>query len=388
MPPLIVRTTASNGFGGHHIAYTDNVNSLLVNPAAMVRVRQGNFFTLELALFSPEFTADAFETMSTMVGGTEDAGLDINAIFDLLEALSKNNMGLGLEIRDIPHLSFAYVANGLGLGLWTNTFMNINIMPVTAFMEINVYADMIFPIGFAFTILDIGSSKHTFDAGLTIKPFARFMMHGSIGMFNIAMDMDAFIDSVNRPVIAGGGLDAGLLYRWDKGLSIGFTFNDIFSYGHVMTDFSGNDGPPSYYVPFNMNLGLAFDFRLDRFWSGAPAFFRNTGIVAAFDWRNIENIFNQEDPLSKNAVLDLGFGVQLYFMDIFYFRIGVSEMLPAAGIGLHFGIFEIDFAYYGREFGYEPGQLSAAVMEFSIAIRPETKKGNWPWARRPLFSIR
>ncbi|MCL2319307.1 MAG: hypothetical protein FWC45_04425, partial [Treponema sp.] len=37
MPPVTMPTAASNGFGGHHVAYTDNVFSLLVNPAAMIQ---------------------------------------------------------------------------------------------------------------------------------------------------------------------------------------------------------------------------------------------------------------------------------------------------------------------------------------------------------------
>jgi len=61
-------------------------------------------------------------------------------------------------------------------------------------------------------------------------------------------------------------------------------------------------------------------------------------------------------------------------------------MLPAAGIGLRLGILELDVAYYGREYGYEPGHFSAALLELSIAIRPGSEPKKWPWVRPPMFS--
>ena len=59
MRPLAIPTAASNGFGGTHVAYTDNVFALLVNPAAMIRVRQRSFFTLAPSIMNPEFTASS-----------------------------------------------------------------------------------------------------------------------------------------------------------------------------------------------------------------------------------------------------------------------------------------------------------------------------------------
>ncbi|MCL2602813.1 MAG: hypothetical protein FWD91_08385, partial [Treponema sp.] len=54
MVPLAVPSAASNGFGGHNTAFTDNVFSLLVNPAALVRTQQASVFVLAPSLYNPE----------------------------------------------------------------------------------------------------------------------------------------------------------------------------------------------------------------------------------------------------------------------------------------------------------------------------------------------
>jgi len=69
-------------------------------------------------------------------------------------------------------------------------------------------------------------------------------------------------------------------------------------------------------------------------------------------------------------------------------RIGLNEMLPSFGFGVNLGPVEIDFAYYGKEFGSEPGQFSNAMIGFSVSVRPGAKKRNWPWARRAIFGGR
>ena len=379
MPPLTVRTAASNGFGGHHVAYTDNIYSLLVNPAAMIDIHQWSVFSIALSLLSPQQSFGMLDSVAGFADG------DDNAIPSLLRSLNDGKMVLGFEIHEFPLLSFAWVNDGFGVGIMTNTLFDFNIIGFN--MEVNVFMDVILPVGFAFTVLDINSGQHTLDAGFTAKAFTRFMINDRTDIISMADDMDVILDGMNMPVIVGGGFDFGLLYRWDKGFSAGLTFDDLISHGKVMSNLSESyTGPLFYYVPLSINLGVAYDFRIGRFFPNAPSFLQKSGIVAAADWRNIINMFNQDDPLNRNSSLDFGFGVQLYIWDTFYFRIGLNEMLPAAGIGLRLGILELDVAYYGREYGYEPGHFSAALLELSIAIRPGSEPKKWPWVRPPMFS--
>jgi hypothetical protein len=365
MPGLTMPTAATSGFGGHHVAYTDNVFSLLVNPAAMVRTNQNSIFSISASLFSPQTTLKLKDPVMKMIGG------DMGALGDMTKALSDQNgkIVLGLSLNELP-LSIAWVANGFGFGLWNRTFVNITIDGTR--VKADIYEDVMLPIGLAFKVFDFGNM--TLDMGVTIKAFARARAFANEEITGLAGSTDDFMDKLSVPVIVGGGLDAGLMYRWG-GLSAGLAFNDIFSLGYVVHNLVGTDNN-KYYVPFTINLGVAYELKLLNFMR----------LTVAADWHNMLNIFNQKNYLnSRNFWLDFGLGAQLTLFNFLNVRVGMNEMLPAAGIGVNLGPVKIDLAYYGREFGYEPGQYSTAVLELSISIRPESKKRDWAWARRPIF---
>ena len=378
MPRLEVSTARANGMGGGHVAYTDNVFALLVNPAALMRVRQRSFFAISPTLLSPESTVSLINPFLNMMS-------DMGAIGDAADIIQKKNgkIPLGADIREFP-LSIAWAADGFGFGLWNRTFMNPNING--EWLDINVYADVMLPVGFGFRILD--AESHSVDAGLTIKPFIRVMGHAK-EKITALMDeerAEEFFNGITFPVIAGAGLDLGFLYRWDMGLSAGLTFNDILTRGSVVYNIQGKDDN-SYYVPFAMNMGVAYDFKLGQFWISAPGFLSKLGFTFMFDWHNVFNVFQQDDYAKRNALLDLSAGIQISMFDMFMLRAGMNEMLPAFGIGFDLGPFQLDAAYYGKELGKEPGQLSAAALDLTIAIRPGAQKRNWPWARRSLVGL-
>jgi hypothetical protein len=384
MPQVIMPTAASNGFGGHHVAYTDNVFSLLVNPAAMIQVQQRSFFTLAPTIFNPQSTFKLFSGLSSMVSDGNFS--DMGGILDTLSD-QKGKLALGMELREFP-FSIAWVANGFGFGLWNRTFINLNIKQT--YVEAYVLEDVMLPVGFAFKVFEVGA--HNIDGGITLKPFARAMANTELSILSISNSDDDLLDDINAPLIVGGTFDLGFLYRWNVGLSAGLTFDDIFSYGKEVMDFNSDNnnssGDNTYYIPFTMNMGVAYDFKVGTFWEGAPKFLADTGFTLAADWRNVFNIFNQDDYLDHyNYLLDFGVGLKVCLFDILNVRVGMNEMLPAVGVGLDLGPIEIDLAYYGKEFGFEPGQLSTAVLEFSFSVRPEAKKRYWPWTNQSIVGI-
>jgi hypothetical protein len=378
MPQFAIPTARNNGMGGSHIAYTDNVYGLLVNPAAIMRVEERSFFSLSPTLFNPQSTFGLIAPVTSAVSG------DMGALGDAADILSKRNgkIPLGIDIREFP-LSIAWVADGFGFGVWDRVFVNPNIIGTN--MEINIYADVILPVGFAFKILDTDS--HDVDAGVTVKPFVRFIGYEKVSILKLMDDSDDTLDKMSVPVLMGAGFDLGFLYRWDIGLSAGLTFKDIVTRGAVIADILGNDADGSYYTPFTMNLGLAYDFKIGRFWTTAPNILANLGITAAVDWRDMINAFQQKDYQNRNAGLDFGVGLQFSLYDMFMLRFGMNKLLPAFGLGFDYGFFEIDIAYYGKEFGLEPGQLSAVVVDLTVSIRPGAKKRDWVWTRRSLVGL-
>jgi hypothetical protein len=375
MPRFEIPTARSNGFGGSHIAYTDDVFALLVNPAAIMRVRQRSFFTLSPSLASPQKT---LEVASKLSGGDMGASLG-----DLNNPNNPGKIPFGFGLSELP-LSFAYVADGFGFGLWDRIHIDVDLVGTTA--EAVVLADVVLPIGFAFKILD--TDAHDIDAGVTLKIFGRGYGEKMVTVAEVVGDLAAIADDLGMPVIMGAGFDLGFLYRWDIGLSAGITFDDIVTRGGEIARIGSGESKNGYYVPFSLNLGVAYDFRIGRFWRTAPGFIANTGITAAFDWHDFNLLFETKNPYFKrNPVLGIGAGLQFSLADLFKVRIGMNEMLPSFGFGFDLGAFEIDIAYFGRELGLEPGQLPVAMLNLTFSIRPGAKEKSWPWARTSLVEV-
>jgi hypothetical protein len=391
MPRLAVPTAQNGGMGGTHVAYTDNVFALLVNPAAMMRVEQRSFLALSPSLFNPESLFGFVDALGNTVSDIQSIATasDMEAMGKASDVISRLNgkVSMGFDLREFP-LSIAWVADGFGFGLWDRVFVNANI--IGTHLSFDMYSDVMLPVGFAFKVLDVDS--HSLDAGITLKPFARVRVYNKLNFLselgNLANGNGGsnIMDRMTAPLIVGVGFDLGLLYRWDIGFSAGLTFDDIVTRGAVAANYFGHDAN-SYYVPFSMNAGLAYDFRISRFWEEAPGFLAKSGLSVAIDWRDLTNLFQQNDYSKRNAVLDLGMGMELSVADIVKLRIGLNEMLPAVGLGFDFGPLEIDTAYYGKELGLEPGQLSIAALDLTIAFRPGAKKRDWPWTRGSLIGL-
>ena len=378
MPRLAIPTSENNGMGGTHVAYTDNVFSLLVNPAAMMRVRQTRFPPLSVTLYNPQST---FGVLEPMFGSLVNRDLvRMGGAADILSR-EQGKVAIGFAMNELP-LGFAWVADGFGFGVWetasfTPAIVGTNIL-VTA------HADVILPVGFAFRIFHTDS--HDVDAGVTVKPFVRALMSDRIKILDLIEDNFDAMDALSFPLLIGAGFDLGFMYRWDVGLSAGLTFSDIATYGGVAGNFIGKSSG-AYYVPFSLNWGVAYDFRPARFWPDAHSFFTKSGIVFAFDWRDFHNVFMQKDYTKRHAALGIGMGLEFNIIEMFKIRLGMNECLPAFGIGFDYGPVEIDLAYYGRELGLEPGQLPVAAVSLTFAVRPEAKARNWPWTRRSLVAL-
>ncbi|MCL2068222.1 MAG: hypothetical protein FWG99_12265 [Treponema sp.] len=377
MPRFIIPTAKSNGMGGHHVAYTDNVFSLLVNPAAMMRVNERSFFALSFSLFNPEST---FELLSPLMNAAEG---DVTHLGETADVLSrqKGKIAMGMEMREFP-LSFSWVADGFGFGLWNRVFINMNI--IGTHVEFKTYGDVLMPFGFALRILN--TRMHDLDAGITLKPFTRALFHERVNITDM-LDNNDITDDLSFPLVIGAGYDIGLLYRWDIGFSAGVTFNDIITRGNVVNDFiGGNDD--GYYVPSSISWGVAYDTKLGRSRTNTSnRFLSELGFTLVFDWRDFANAFDRDNYLKRNPALDISAGFQLSVFDIFKIRIGMSDLLPAFGFGIDIGPIEFDLAYYGMEFGLEPGILSVAAVDMTFAIRPGAKKRDWPWTQRSLIGV-
>jgi len=376
MPPFQIPTARTSGMGGSYTAYTDTVFGLLVNPASIMRVGQKSVFGFSPALLNPK---RAYEVGSSLV---DVARVAIKGDFDNLPDIlgmfkgGVDDAPVGFDLREFP-LGFAWVSNGLGVGLWSRVFVEPGF--VGSQKQLKLYGDVILPVGFAIRFLE--TNTQSIDLGITVKPFARIILQGDLDPDILSGDgIDPF-DSFSVPIIAGTGFDAGFMYRWDIGLNIGFTANDIFTRGRTVYALRGDEDDYIYYVPFTMNFGIAYDFKIGNFAPAAPGWLADTGIAFAVNLDDVAHVFQPGyDP--QDLLMDIRAGLQLSLFNVLVVSGGYREKLPTVGLGVNLGSTQIDVAYYKKRF---PNEQPIPMVELTVAVRPKVKEIDWSWTRRSIL---
>jgi hypothetical protein len=382
MAPLSYGSTASNALGGPHVAYTDNIYSLFVNPAALQWANERMIFDFTFSFTGPldkllENIPKIKGVMNAM--GDDDSGAMGDSFSALSEIFEGGKLPIGLDMRG--PFSFGYTANGLGIGLFSRTAIDARIIGTN--IEANVYADLTLPVGMSFNILKL--KNHELSTGFVLKPFARVWVNEDMN----ALDFMGGMDDINLdvPVIAGLANDLGLMYRFKKDLVAGLTVSDVFTFGYQVNNLASlldMEAPDAsgvvYRVPFGINPGIAYTFRPSSFWK-TPKAFQSFYTAVMFDWANVQHAFTWNDREHRNPLLDMGLGVEVGLFSFLKFRAGIHELLPAVGFGLEPSVFKLNFAIYGRELGSEPGVNSTLGADLSITFRPNTKKRNWVWTQ-------
>jgi hypothetical protein len=384
MATLGYDSTTSRGLGGSHVAYTDDIYSLFVNPAALQWANERMIFDFTIGVTGP--FDKLFKNLDAIKGigdafGSDDSAAMGKSFSALTDIMGGGKLPIGLDLRG--PLSFGYTANGLGIGLFSRTAVDTRIIGTN--IEANVYADLTLPFGMAFNIVKL--KDHELALGFVLKPFARVWVDQDISALEL-MDFD--IDKLNLelPIIAGGGGDLGLMYRFKKDLVVGVTAKDVYTVGFPVYDISkaldlgGSSGSSdkTYRVPFALNTGIAYTFRPSSFWK-TPRAFQSFYVAFMADWANLQNVFTWDDREHRNPLLDIGGGVEIGLFSFLKFRAGVHEMLPSVGFGIEPAVFKLNLAMYGKELGSEPGVNSTLGFDLSISFRPDTKKKNWVWSK-------
>jgi hypothetical protein len=397
MPPLVLSSAASNGLGGPHVAYTDDIYALFVNPAALQWANQGSILEFSTALIGPldKLAANGNKLMNSVqdimdsAGNDNSPGVDTNPFESLTSLTNNGKLPFGVDVRG--PISIGYTANGFGLGLFSRIVADTRITGVD--LDAAVYVDLMLPVGMSFNVLRL--MDHEVSVGLALKPFVRAtstVETSALDFFDESITGEStFLNDISIPVLAGLGNDLGLMYRFKRDLAAGLTVSDIYTFGVQMVDVadkidlgegkSTKSSDAMYRVPTSLNLGVAYTFRLANFWAATPQPLQSFYAAAMLDWRSVNNIFSWDDRLHRNPILDLGFGTELGFFNFLKLRLGVRDMLPMIGIGLEPAVFKLNIALYGKELGAEPGVNSTMALDVSVALRLNTKKKNWPWTK-------
>jgi hypothetical protein len=383
MAPLSYSSTASNALGGPHVAYTDNIYSLFVNPAALQWANESMIFDLTFSFIGPfdkllKNKDNIKGIMNAM--GDDDSGAMGDSFSALTDIVEGGKLPIGFDIRG--PFSFGYTANGLGLGLFSRIFVDTRIIGTS--IDVNAYVDLTLPFGMSFNILKL--KDHELSTGFVLKPFARVWVNKEMDALEFLGDADFNLDI---PVIAGLANDLGFMYRFKKDLVAGLTISDVYTFGFQATNlgsslFGDTENSDSsnvgYRVPIGINPGIAYTFRPSSFWT-VPKVLQSFYTAVMFDWANVQHAFTWNNREHRNPLLDMGLGLEVGLFSFLKFRAGVHELLPAIGFGLEPSVFKLNFAIYGKELGSEPGVNSTLGADLSITFRPDTKKRNWVWTQ-------
>jgi hypothetical protein len=352
MIPFTVPSARNYGMGGPHAAYTDDINSLFINPGAFVTANQ--FSAAELSV---GVQGDIFGLQDALSGGDDVSG----SLLSWVEK-TEGKIPLGADIRG--PLAFGKVGNGWGWGAFDRIYLDMRLVGST--ISVGLYGDLMGNVGYAFRVLNKG--VHTVDVGAQGKAFGRYFIEtGKIRILEMASgDIENLTKKTTPFLILGGGIDIGAQYRFLDNLTGALAVTDLFTLGYAAPMSlpgigSGSGTPDSYvaYVKPRINLGVSYKV------------FENSLVtwVLMADYRDLINLFQQNKYQSTNGVLNLSIGTEVILWDLVSFRLGMNEMLPAVGIGIDAKVLKLDAAIYGKELGNEPGKLSTYGLELGILFR-------------------
>ncbi|MDR3167791.1 MAG: hypothetical protein LBT93_07595 [Treponema sp.] len=347
--PFTLTSSRIYALGGPHTAYTHDITTLAVNPAALRGVKK-QFNLGEIGIGTHGDIISLIPLIRSVAGGSFD-DFDSSKIADLTSG-SDGKIPLGFEFRG--PLSVGYMNNGIGFGFFDRIYFDTRFIGTALRLYAN--ADFLLNGGYAYRIVDKGS--HVLDAGIVVKAFGRYSFGINGSVLDMVANSDTLIDDSPMDLILGGGFDLGVLYHLGEGFTFGLTGNDVFSMG-LIRHLNGADSGSSEigYIKPKVNFGAAYSFTPWKF----------AAFSLMLDYRDVVNIFTN-DYTTRNPILNIGFGAEAQIIQFIYARVGVNDMLPAVGIGFDIKVLKIDAALYGKELSHEPGGMSTYALDLSLTF--------------------
>jgi hypothetical protein len=261
-------------------------------------------------------------------------------------------------------LSLGWVGRGLGLGLFnriktTAAVRGFNIRPL-------VTGEFLLVGGYSFRVVD--KNSHWLDTGFLGKGFFRGLLNLEAPIFDASAVLEKPLDQPFKTNL-GMGLDLGLRYTYRGNFSAAIVCYDVYSpvlitpYDSVSSfgDKSGSSGSASYAtVDRRLDLGVKYRIRsvfIDRYISA---------LTLMADYRDLLDFFSL---IPRNPILNVGLGVEITVLHALSFRFGVTDALPAFGLGLDLSFMILDFAIRGKELGIDPGLQPTYALDLGLLFR-------------------
>ncbi|MDR2606814.1 MAG: hypothetical protein LBC57_00355 [Treponema sp.] len=357
--PLKINSIRQHGYGGQHVAYSDDFDAITTNPALYKDIK-GQIAVLEFSISLIGDSLGMSELALALANSSENMNLDSIAEY---ASDSGGKIPLGFDLQG--PLTSGYVGKGFGIGLLNRTYANMQLVGTS--LNASANEDIWFNFGMAFNLFNY--EDHDIDWGFNAKLAGRFglLMKGTL--LDMAEHMDTLVNTAPVTFSLGGGADLGFRYKWGDHFTAGLVVDDILSLYRInryeFEEFSDEGFTASYTdvsgfwtVTPRLNLGAAYTMQ--------PVRFIKLGFMA--DYNDVINLFTNTYS-TRNPILNIGIGAEAVFYDFISLRLGVYDMLPHLGLGLDCKIFKLEAAYYGRELSNEPGGLSTYAFDLGILFR-------------------
>ncbi len=350
---IYIQTGVDAGLGGPYPTDHEGLETIFANPAGFQSAEPGFAFAdLAIQLKGPIF--DITDLVFDIISGNGD----VNAVLASPET-QKILQGLYAGFTIGGPIFFGYAGDGFGFGLFNSTdFLVRGKGPLSLSMSLE--EQILLTGGYSFRIPLTMDKKHTIDLGLMLKGG----VNGRVNMTKSFLELPTFISNfapdffMKEPFdfTVQIGLDAGLIYIWDGILSAGISFQDCYSptlkhiYQGGVDSFlkAGPKTDSQGIIPFKMNAGIEF----------------NPSIPLIKRWiTNFRLMFAYDDILdfllypteAVHWLLHAKAGLEITMLEILDLRVGLSEGLLNAGLGLDMQIFQLNVAMFGDETASQPG---------------------------------
>ena len=342
-------TTPALGRGGFYSAYNTDIFCLLSNPASLAAVQYNGLF---------QFAPGAIGTFD------EDAAL-LNALIggeapgkSMLDGYGRGNLAYTPpEMYINGPIAAGYAAKGFGLLFFNRVFIDSAIRGEQ--WSLNLNADFSGNIGWAVSLAD--TYAHKLDAGLSVKLGIRYT--ANMLTENITVDTAAAGPGNswyrNDGLMIGAGVNAGLLYSLYGNFSVGLSCEDTLTPNVFINLAAAGEEPPPFFLSRpKIHFGI----------SVKPVEQSAVTWVLMCDMRDLLSMAGVWGEPVRNPLLHLSAGTEVILSGSVSLRAGVKDLLPCAGIGYAFGRFSVDGAFYGKEYGLEPGARSVYAVELCFRM--------------------
>ncbi|MCB0421490.1 MAG: hypothetical protein KDD61_10875 [Bdellovibrionales bacterium] len=313
----------SLAMGGARIAVVNDETAMLVNPAALGKLR--DYF---VTVADPEIS---FGTSSQAI-----IGADITAFIDPQTMLDKLTSEKGVQFHQRVSLFPSFVVQNFGIGVYGNYATNANVNLAGTEYSLDYVNDYAVVLGFNFRLFD-GKVKLGFNARATNRvEISRNSTTTTIPANSTGLTIEGLAKEG-----FGIGSDVGLILTgpWMLLPTIAVVYRDAGDTHYNINDglfYSTSERPLR--TPSSLDVALAI----------FPIISNKTRVSFSLEYRDAlsEDQEDIDDPMRRTHA-----GLEFNFSDAFFIRFGYHQRYFSTGLEISMLNYQLQFASYSEEIG-------------------------------------